>query len=72
MRLITGERLSPLRARLIMWVLTVDVEYDPLAHGWRNIVRCNAQESSHLPAIQAPEVQQTAVEGIHCEETKSN
>lgn len=55
-----------------MWVLTVDVEYDPLAHGWRNIVRRNAQESSHLPAIQAPEVQQTAVEGVHCAETKSN
>jgi hypothetical protein len=72
MRLITGECLSPLRARLIIWILTVDVQYDSLAHGRRNVVRCYAQKGSHLPAIQTPEVQQTAVEGIHCGEIKQD
>lgn len=70
MRLITGECLSPLRARLIIWILTVDVEDDSLAHGGRNVVRSYAQKRSHLPAIQAPEVQQAPVERIHCREIK--
>jgi hypothetical protein len=70
MRLITGECLSPLRARLIIWILTVDVEDDSLAHGRWNVVRSYAQKRSHLPSVQPPEVQQTAVEGIHCREIK--
>ena len=72
MRLITGECLSPLRAGLIIWILTVDVQNDSLAHGRWDVVRCYAEKGSHLPTIQAPEVQQTAIEGIHCREIKQD
>ena len=70
MRLITGECLSPLRAGLIIWILTIDVQDDSLANSRWDVVRSYAQKGSHLPTIQAPEVQQTAVVGVNCRETK--
>lgn len=50
--------------------LTIDIEYNSLADGWRDVIGGNAEEGAHLPPVHAPQGQGAAHVALHWEQGK--